>query len=138
MKALEAKYEEQKSIHIQKIKKQTEELEILIAVLDDVKGALMDRIAKYGEEDEVDSLTGTSSLWPEIKMQPNKNLELGSIRCSSDQLDSDSFSSCSTLALDTENCKYDREDSFQSPLDQVTWLTAHIFQSSERIFFSSS
>ena len=97
MKTLEEKYEQQKTIYLQKIKKQTEELDVLTDVLNEVKVSLDKRIAKYGEEDR--------KQYSEVSTD------------SSDQIDSDSFSSCSTLTFDREQ---DKKYSSQSPLNQVT------------------
>ena len=99
MKTLEEKYEQQKIIHLQKIKKQTEELEVLTDVLNEVKVSLDKRIAKYGEEDQKQFLSEYSDVSTD----------------SSEQVDSDS--SCSTLTFDREQ---DKKYSSQSPLNQVT------------------
>ena len=101
MKTLEAKYEEQKIIHLEKTKKQNEELEDLTNVLNEVKVSLNDRISKYGEEDEKQYL-GIEE----------KNS--GKFGYSSDQPDSDSYSSCSTLTFDRDDEKGDKEGNFQN------------------------
>jgi hypothetical protein len=50
MAKLEAKYEEQKTIQLEKTKKESEELDVLVDVLNEVKVSLNERIAKYGED----------------------------------------------------------------------------------------
>ena len=52
MAKLDAKYEEQKTIQLEKTKKESEELEVLFDVLNEVKVSLDERIAKYGEGEE--------------------------------------------------------------------------------------
>ena len=52
MKTLETKYEEEKRIHNERMKKQNEELEDLSIILNEVKVSLHERIAMYGEEDD--------------------------------------------------------------------------------------
>ena len=44
MAKLEARYEEQKIIHVKKTKKQSEQLEVLVNVLNEVKVSLNERI----------------------------------------------------------------------------------------------
>ena len=57
MSKLETKYEEQKTIQVEKTKKQSEGLEVLVDVLNEVKVSLNERIAKYGEEDDKKSVS---------------------------------------------------------------------------------
>ena len=92
MAKLEARYEEQKIIYLEKSKKQSEELEVLVDVLNEVKVSLNERIAKYGEEEDKNSISEYIVF--------DKNIEenfhfLNSLY----QLASDSFSSCSTLTF---------------------------------------
>ena len=106
MKTLEAKYEEQKIIHLEKTKKQNEELEDLTNVLNEVKVSLNDRISKYGEEDG-------KQYAAELKPFGIEETNSGNFGYSSDQLDSDSYSSCSTLTFDRDNEKGHKEGNFK-------------------------
>ena len=107
MKTLEAKYEEQKIIHLEKTKKQNEELEDLTNVLNEVKVSLNDRISKYGEEDG-------KQYAAELKPFGIEETNSGNFGYSSDQLDSDSYSSCSTLTFDRDDPNGNNNDHFQS------------------------
>ena len=100
MTKLEAKYEEQKIIHVMKTKKQSEELAELADVLNEVKVSLNERIAKYGEEEDKKSVSEYIAFESEEIMNYDKNIE-ESLNFSnlSNKLDSDSFSSCSTLTF---------------------------------------
>ena len=92
LKKLEAKYEEQKIIYLEKSKKQSEELEVLVDVLNEVKVSLNERIAKYGEEEDKNLISEYIVF--------DKNIEENLYFLNSlDQLASDSFSSCSTLTF---------------------------------------
>ena len=113
MKKLEAKYEEQKIIHMEKTKKQSGELEVLVDMLNGVKVSLNERIAKYGEEEDKKSASEYIAFDSAESMNFDKNIEENfHFTNSSDQLDSDSFSSCSTLTF--------KEDTFQADYLQST------------------
>ena len=100
MAKLEAKYEEQKIIHVMKTKKQSEELAELADVLNEVKVSLNERIAKYGEEEDNKSVSEYIAFDSEESLNFDKNIEESfSFNNLPDQLDSDSFSSCSTLTF---------------------------------------
>ena len=106
MKTLEAKYEEQKIVHNERTKKQNEELEDLTNILNEVKVSLNERISKYGEEGDTKSPTES------VDYIKNHGDNPTSLRISSDHLDSDAFSSCSTLTLDREDENFSKEDFF--------------------------
>ena len=100
---------------MEKTKKQTEELEVHTILLNAVKVSLNERIAKYGEEDEKQSSSENTTFGLQESIDFGKNLEGNSrkFRYCSDQLDSDSFSSCSTSTFEREETKSYTEDSFQ-------------------------
>ena len=92
LSSLSCKYEEQKIIHLEKSKKQSEELEVLVDVLNEVKVSLNERIAKYGEEEDKNLISEYIVF--------DKNIEENFYFLNSlDQLASDSFSPCSTLTF---------------------------------------
>ena len=100
MAKLETKYEEQKIIHVEKTKKQSEELEVMVYLLNEVKVSLNERIAKYGEEEDNKSVSEYIAFDSEESLNFDKNIEESfSFNNLPDQLDSDSFSSCSTLTF---------------------------------------
>ena len=93
MAKLEARYEEQKIIHVKKTKKQSEQLEVLVNVLNEVKVSLNERIVKYGEEDDKKSVSKYITFDSEESMNYEKNGEESfNFNNLSDQLVSDSFS----------------------------------------------
>ena len=93
MAKLDAKYEEQKTIQLEKTKKESEELEVLFDVLNEVKGSLNERIAKYGEEEDKRSVSEYIAFDPEESMNYDRNIEESfNLHNLSDQLGSDSFS----------------------------------------------
>ena len=90
MAKLEAKYEEQKIIHMEKTKKQSEELEVLVDVLNEVKVSLNERIAKYGEDDDKKSVSEYIAFDSEESMNYGKYIEESfNFNNLSDQLDYD-------------------------------------------------
>jgi hypothetical protein len=85
----------------------------LVHVLNEVKVSLDERIAKYGEGEDKNSVSEYISFDLEESMNFNKNIEENfNYTNSSDRLYSDSFSSCSTLTF--------KEDAFQAEYLQST------------------
>ena len=78
--------------HFGRTKKQTDEIEVLVSVLNEVKNTLNDRIARYGENVDI------------------PNVEFSK---SSENLDSVSFSSSSTLIFREETMSGEGDKSFK-------------------------
>ena len=110
MKTLETKYEEEKRIHNERTKKQNEELEDLSHTLNEVKLSLRERIAKYGEEDDKKKISDSNTF--DIDDSGNDEKFSQNLRYSSDNINSDAFSSCSTLAFDKIETKGSKEEYF--------------------------
>lgn len=115
MKTLETKYEEEKRSHNERTKKQNEELEDLTTILNEVKLSLHERIAKYGEEEDKKEISELNSFdIVDNSGNGKKNDEKYSqrLRYSSDNIEFDAFSSCSTLALDKVETKESEDEYF--------------------------